>query len=409
MNRTKCIVVIMTLFHVVGCASAPSKPVPTARFAAWTGEGFNGRRISTDHFEIISTLADAALEEGLPTFLEDAYQTYAKTLPIDGTGQVSIRGATGRLLPAAAQADEPPVAPELDQYAIDSAPNQPLTTYVFGLRDEWLRFTRVRFPQRSEVYARIRSGGFTEGTTSVSFYTNRGVTLATLAHEGWHQYVNARLDRPIPAWLNEGLACTFESFDMKKGRPHFDPRRNSFRINSLREAIQSDTLLSLREIVDTDAGEVILNDRSQTTDTYYAQAWALITFLRYGAGGRYAASFDRMMSDIADGTFHARISAARLTDKVLPNSLHLRNLPEPQASTCAIRPTSTAQGSLVSQRITESIAQDPDFVVQHAPPDTRDLTTPITDGRAAFIAYFQSTPEELQTAYYDHLIRIAGY
>lgn len=351
----------LLLSWLIGCASTPTAPIPDARFAAWTGEGFNGRRISTEHFEIISTLADAELESGLPTFLEDAFRAYTKTLPM---------------------------AEPL---------NQPLTTYVFGLRDEWLRFMRVRFPLRSAVYARIRSGGFTEGTTSVSFYTNRGVTLATLAHEGWHQYLSARLDRPVPAWINEGLACTFESFDMRNGRPRFIPRRNSFRINSLREAIQRDRLLSLSEIIDTDAGEVILNDRTKKTDTYYAQAWALMTFLRHGAGGRYAPAFDRMMGDIASGTFHARISASKLTGTSLP----------PYQG--GIEGGSPADERAVAA---ESRAVDDPTIASRKSGDSQALPArplPISDGRAALIAYFQTTPEELQEEYYDHLIRVTGF
>jgi len=46
----------------------------------------------------------------------------AQNQTIFGTGQVSIRGATGSLLPVSARADKPPVARELDQYAIFGKP-----------------------------------------------------------------------------------------------------------------------------------------------------------------------------------------------------------------------------------------------------------------------------------------------
>ena len=39
----------------------------------------------------------------------------------------------------------------------------------------------------------------------------------------------------------------------------FTPQHNTFRINSLREAVQRDELLPLTQIVRTDAGEVISN------------------------------------------------------------------------------------------------------------------------------------------------------
>ena len=61
-----------------------------------------------------------------------------------------------------------------------------MTTYIFGSRPEWSRFTRLRYPARSDIYAGIGTGGFTEGTTSVSFHRSRSTTLATLAHERNH-------------------------------------------------------------------------------------------------------------------------------------------------------------------------------------------------------------------------------
>jgi len=282
----------------------------------WSEFGLAGRHYATEHFDLISTLRDAEFEEALPTVLEAMYSQYETTLPSRG-GQ------------------EPR-----------------LTTYLFGTRSEWASFARRRFPVRYETYSRIRSGGFSEGGTSVSFYVGRSAALATLAHEGWHQYVSLRTSTPIPAWLNEGLACYHEALEMADLRPRFTPERNTFRINSLREAIQTDTLMSLREIVDTDAGRVISRHHGGVAQTYYAQAWALVTFLRHGAGGRFAPAFDRMLQEMAAGTLSARVSAAKVIS--------------------------------------------PDAIDQAA-------------GAATMYAYFGHTPDELADAYYDHLIRVAGF
>ena len=51
---------------------------------------------------------------------------------------------------------------------------------------------------------------------------------------------------------------------------------------------------------------------ARRTETYYAQAWALVDFLRHGAGGRYAKAFDQLLDDIANDTFRVRLSAAKL-------------------------------------------------------------------------------------------------
>ncbi len=45
---------------------------------------------------------------------------------------------------------------------------------------------------------------------------------------------------------------------------------------------------------------------------YYAQAWALIVFLRHGQKGRYADGFARMLEDIRNGSLHTKARAARL-------------------------------------------------------------------------------------------------
>jgi len=299
---------------ISGCA--PRSPSVAVVKSAWSDDGFVGRRFVTDHFEINSTLSDAEFEAALPAFVEAAYRRYEATLPTAGR------------------------------------PEHKLTMYVFGTRLEWERFTRRRFPARAAVYSRIRSGGFTEGDTSVSFFMNRSATLATLAHEGWHQYVGSRFAFAIPAWLNEGLACCHEAVEYAGRQPTFDPSHNTFRINSLREAVQTGKLLPLRRIVDTDAGEVISQEHSGVTQVYYAQAWTLVTFLRHGGGGKYAKDFDRLLSDIADGTFPVRLSAAKLTG---------------------------------SERNSTSV------------------------GAAAFEVFFGHAPEELAGEYHDYLVRTAGF
>ncbi|MBU0718005.1 MAG: hypothetical protein KJ749_07140, partial [Planctomycetes bacterium] len=102
----------------------------------------------------------------------------------------------------------------------------------------------------------------------------------------------------------------------------------------------------------TDAGEVMLANPGQSTQTYYAQAWALMTFLRDGAGRKHAAAFGRLLADLADGGFGARISAFRLT--------------APEAAG-------------------------------------------LTFGEAAFRAYFTGSPEQLEKDYYNHIVRVAGF
>ena len=310
-----CRFVFLFTFSLAGCSIITPPPL-TFDTQKWSEDGFTGRRLSTQHFDIYSTLRDEDFESALPGFVEAAYGAYEKLLP-------APTGGTERLV-----------------------------LYVFGLRTEWQAFTERRFPVRFPIYRRIRNGGYTEGNVSALFCRDHGSALATIAHEGWHQYVSSRFTQVLPAWLNEGLACGFESVDSFGVRPRFDPNQNTFRINSLREGIQQDNLMSLAEIVETDAGRMLAGKSLRNTDAYYAQVWALITFLRRGAGGRYRADFDRLLEDIADDTLGKRLSADRLLSG-------------------------------------ESAAT--------------------TLGETVFRIYFHTTPKELEAVYYDHLVRLAGY
>ena len=308
--------IVMGAAVIGGCAVGDRRPaLVNASVSPWEDGGLTGRRLATDHFEIISTLQDATLEAALPGFLEAAHRCYELTLPADGT-------------------------------------HDRLVTHIFGSRDQWTRFAAVRYPMRFDIYRRIRTGGFTEGSTAVSFHTGRASTLATLAHEGWHQYANARCPRPIPAWLNEGLACYHEAFDFTGPEPRFTPNRNTFRRNSLRDAMRENRMFSLRELLATDAGQMIGRHPGEAAQAYYAQAWALIILLRHGPDKRLNAAFERLLADISAGTFSARVGAARLTEPALATD-------EP--------------------------------------------------GVAAFRTYFEVTPEAMDDAFRRHLTQLAGF
>jgi len=301
---------------IAGCRAHGPTTAIAVSVRPWSEAGLVGRKLTTQHFEIVSTLDDAELETALPAFLERMYSRYDGLLPTpDGT-------------------------------------KDKLIVHVFTSRGQWHRFMQTDAAARSEVSCHIRPGGFTQGASSACFHVDRSTTLTTLAHQGWHQYAASRFRSQLPPWLNEGLACYLEAVDHSGADPAFAPQYNTLRINGLREAIQSDALLSLQEIVNTSVEEVISKDNSRIAQTYHAQVWALITFLRHGAGGRYVDSLRSLLRDVADGSYQARVGAARLS-----------------AST----PSS------------------------------------ISDAEATFHFYFAAEPAALADAYYDHMVRIARF
>lgn len=272
-----CAAVLVGVAIVAGCRPGERTPQFQLTRDAWDYRGESGELLTTDHFEIYTTIRDTELREALPLFLESAYQLYTDLLP-------PVTQASPRM-----------------------------QTYLFDTRTQWDRFVRETFPQRYPVYARIQHGGFAEGRLCVCYYLRRAYTLSVIAHEGMHQYFGSHFEVPIPAWLNEGLACYCEGFDFRNGRPVFLPRQNTFRLNPLRRSLAADELMPLREVLSTHAGEVVQEGRSALTSAYYAQAWALIVFLRHGARGRYADGFAAMLEDIRNGSLHTKAQAARLT------------------------------------------------------------------------------------------------
>jgi len=257
-----------------GCRTA--RPEVAFTQEPWTFCEVAGAHLATEHFDVYTTVDSPHLIEALPLFVETAYARYAHFVP-------PRPDASGRL-----------------------------TTYLFGTREEWEAFTAARFPNRHDVYARIRSGGFTEGTVSAIFFKSADTTLATIAHEGWHQYVASQPVSPLPAWLNEGLATACESYEYGRGRPVFHADRNVFRARSLEEAVTGDRLYPLGELLDLDAGELLESGDPQTIQSYYAQVWALIMFLQGldddfapGSDGDFARASDDDLTGESNDDFPA--------------------------------------------------------------------------------------------------------
>lgn len=276
----------MAIALLVGCHGGVSRTFSTPEFTptreVWRFHSRDGTHLSSPHFDVYTTLNDAELVDFLPVFLETTYQFY-----------------TSLLSPPADRESPPPR----------------METYVLGNREEWDAFVKRRFPNRYGLYRKISAGGFSEGNVCVVYDIGRAATLSVLAHEGLHQYFGANFSQPLPAWLNEGLATYCEAVEFRGQTPHFTPENNTFRVNHLCDALSSDSALPLKDLLATNAGEVIEGNRAAATATYYAEAWALVVFLQHGAGGQYAGGFRAMLDDIANGTILIKSRTAKATSE----------------------------------------------------------------------------------------------
>jgi hypothetical protein len=240
-------------FAMMACAGAAllgtacselSPPEPVVfKTEDWTYLGTPGKQLTSSHYVIYTTCKNERFVNALPTFLESCWDAYEKVIPT--------------------------------QHSLE----KPLPTYFFGTRWHWERFTEEFTGPRAPTYKKIRSGGFSERGVTISHYSSQRASLSILAHEGLHQYLEVTRGINIPAWLNEGLACYFESFDVDTANHAlFKPEKNTLRIPALREALAAQTLIPLREILSTNAG-IAVQQNSTHVQNYYAQEWSLVLFL----------------------------------------------------------------------------------------------------------------------------------
>jgi hypothetical protein len=243
-----------------------------------------GVKLTTEHYEIYTTMRDETLRAALPTFVEAAYENYAALVP-------PAKTPTGRM-----------------------------KVYLFVARDQWEAFTRRFTGPRAKVFLQVRNGGYSERGVSVIEYVRHEITFPLFAHEGFHQYLYHYVKPNIPAWLNEGLAVVCEGQRWgSQSIERFDPWYNPTRRNQLAEALASDHLYPLPRLLRTDAGRIV-GGSNRAVGTYYAQVWALMLFLREGANGRYAADFQRLLTSLGRDDLEQHARAAHIwSDRAAPN------------------------------------------------------------------------------------------
>ncbi|MFQ5805669.1 MAG: hypothetical protein ACE5I3_04380 [Phycisphaerae bacterium] len=225
---------------------------------AWRYVGRSGHRVTSEHYEIYTTLGDEVLLASLPQAMETAYLFYRQLVP------------TAR------------------------EPQQRMPVYLFARRGEWADFTRRFAGPRAKTLLKVRRGGYTERGVSVIEYVTHSITFPLVAHEGLHQYLHHCVNRRVPAWLNEGLAVLCEGQRWGNiGLKEFDPWHNPSRRNVLAEAPLRNEIRPLDELLRINAGHIV-GETTRKIGTYYAQLWALMLFLQEGQEGKYAEGFARL-------------------------------------------------------------------------------------------------------------------
>lgn len=276
----------------MGAVSGVSSEAPVAGDSAiesvepWSFNSNEGRLVRTAHYRLFTTQADTVLNSRIPLFLESALDAY----------RTSITGTHAPL-------------PE---------PELKLDTYILRTRPDWALLTRQMTGNQADLFLRIPRGGFAFGGKALMFDIGARDTIAIVSHEGWHQYTQRAFKRPLPVWIEEGMATYMEGhrFD-GKGAPQFLPWFNTERFDQLRRAHTAGQLMSLPALLDSSPQNLLsgggagggLNPNADAL-VYYAQVWALTLFLAEGAGGRYHAPLGTLLRDGASGEIDAQLGRA---------------------------------------------------------------------------------------------------
>lgn len=238
----------------------------------WAADGEPGRVIVTRHYRLHTTIADAERARRLAAVLEHALPIY--------------RAGCG-VLPEASL-PEPP---------------RTLDVFVYRTRGQWDLATRRLLGEAAAPLLAMPRGGYTIAGRVMLYDVGRRETVALLAHEGWHQYVQSTFARSLPDWLDEGLATIMEGVRWAPGADGameitFSPWANTERFDELRRAATMRRLLTLDRLVS--AGPTLTSAGADGDAlAYYAQAWALVHYLREGRGGEHAAALGEMVTHAA--------------------------------------------------------------------------------------------------------------
>ena len=118
----------------------------------------------------------------------------------------------------------------------------------------------------------------------------------TIRHEGFHQFVAMAMQRPIPPWVNEGLAEYFGE-GIWTGDGFVVGMVENERLGRIKAQIKSGRMLKLADLLNMN-GETW---NAQMSGRNYDQAWSLIHFLIHGEDHKYHRAFANFLSDLGAG------------------------------------------------------------------------------------------------------------
>jgi hypothetical protein len=248
----------------------------------WENKYGPGLKLTTDHYEVYTTLLDPLILSRVPGFVESAYKAYQKQLP------------------------------ELVETKFK------LSIYLFAKRKQWEDFTKFFVGKNSPLYLKIKSGAYCLNDACVAYNIGSDATFSVLGHEGWHQFNQRHFRYRLPSWLDEGIAMAFESSRYENGLFTFDPSRNINRLGGLKYTLVRDKMIPLRVLVGLDPGQAVRIGQD-ATQAFYSQSYALVRFLKEDNYGQRLAQYHQMLMGAVDGTWPLTDEAKKIaSDRNIP-------------------------------------------------------------------------------------------
>jgi hypothetical protein len=252
----------------------------------WENKYGPGLKLTTDHYEIFSTVAEPLMLRMVPGFIESAYGGYNDQLP----------------------------------QPLDTA--SPFQIYLFADRQQWEDFTYSFAGEQATIFCKIKTGAYYLNGACVVYDIGPKRTLSALGHEGWHQFNSRHFKYRLPSWLDEGVAMLFETSVSEGGLFRFDPSANVQRLGALKDTLSNGKPIPLKELVATSPGEALATDQAEAVMAFYSQSYALVRFLREVDYGRRLDSYRRLLSDGLLGRWPLDESAGTTAaDRNLPRTI----------------------------------------------------------------------------------------
>jgi hypothetical protein len=228
----------------------PPQSGKSALIEPWQCMGLDGVCIRSERWDICTTIMQPTLHARLPIALE--------------AGLAAMR----------AKLDSPSFTlPE---------PTETMTTCLMSDRRQWSNLAKTILPAHAVAMQGLGRGGFTsEGVAllyDIDHRTHYRDTMALSLHEGWHQYAQTALIRPLPEWVDEGLATIMEGFKLLPDGVEIDHDANRQRQRRAWWMLRRGRMLPLSEFATDDPHAAMARGSTALLD-YYGQAWAVMRFM----------------------------------------------------------------------------------------------------------------------------------